>query len=92
MQHQPSDSKVSEVNKPPEPILAITQHGLWPAQDGPGFSEISKLDKTLPADAKPSRDLCGEAEKGLTIDKARGIKVMDRVVEQVADLTKKNKY
>lgn len=90
LHHQPSNSKAFEVDNPPEPIPTITQHGWWPAQDGPGFSEMSKLDKALPADAKPSRDLWGEAEKGLTIDKARGIKVMDRVVEQVADLTRKS--
>lgn len=99
LHHQPSNSKAFEVDNPPEPIPTITQHGLWPAQDGPGFSEISKLDKALPADAKPSRDLWKEAEKGLseddlkrlsTIDKARGIKVVDRVVEQVADLTKQS--
>ena len=94
-QHQPSNSKVLGVGNPHEPIPAVIQHGLWPAQGGPGFSETSKLDKALPADAKPSRDLWEEAEKGLseddlrrlsTIDKARGFKV----VEQVAELTKQS--
>lgn len=28
LHHQPSDSKVFEVDNPPEPIPAITQHGL----------------------------------------------------------------
>lgn len=95
LQHQPGDSKISGVGEPHELIPAITQHGLWPAQGGPGFSERSKLDKALPPNAKPSRDLWEEAEKGLseddlrrlsTIDKARGYKV----VEQVAELTKQS--
>ena len=88
-----SDSNISAAGNQHEAISAVAEHGSLLAEAAaPGLSKSIKLDKELPVDAKPRRDLWKEAHEKLSQDKqdllskigkVEGSKVVRQVIEQV---------
>ena len=88
-----SDSNTSAVGNQHEALSAVAEHGSLLAEEAaPGLSKSIKLDKELPVDTKPKRDLWKEAHEKLSQDKqdllskigkVEGSKVVRQVVEQV---------